>query len=136
VSADLQTRLASDFNYHTRICRWDQGGKVYQSDGVTVWVDLSAAGSTGQIPVPPPGTSLILENGVTVTFSLNPALGNFHVADFWTLAARASDGTVEILTKAPPMGIHHHYARLSIVNLSDDRHGLPNYLAAASFRGR
>ena len=99
VSADLQTRLASGVDYHTRICRWDQNGKVYQSDGATVWVDLGAVGSTGQIPVPPPGTSLVLENGVTVTFSLNPTLGNFKVGDFWTFAARASDGTVEILTQ-------------------------------------
>ncbi len=115
VSADFQTRLNSGTDYHTRICRWDQSGKVYQSDGVTVWVDLDAAGSTGQIPVPPPGTSLILENGVTVTFSVNPALGNFTIGDFWAFAARASDGTVQILAQAPPMGIHHHFARLSII---------------------
>jgi hypothetical protein len=115
VSNDLQNRLASGINYHTRICRWDQGGKVYLSDGATLWTDLGAAGSTGQIPVPPPGTSLILENGVTVSFDLDPSLGNFHVGDFWTFPARASDGSVEVLTKAPPMGIHHHYARLSIV---------------------
>lgn len=115
VSTTLQNRLASNFDYHTRICRWDQNGKVYQSDGVTVWVDLGAPGSTGQIPVPPPGTSLILENGVTVTFSLDPSGGNFQVADFWNFAARASDGSVEILSQAPPIGIHHHYARLSIV---------------------
>jgi Family of unknown function (DUF6519) len=115
VSAGLQTRLASGVNYHTRICRWDQNGKVYLNDGVTVWVDLGAANSTGQIPVPPPGTSLILENGVTVSFTLNSALGNFHVGDFWTFPARANDGTVGILTQAPPAGVHHHYARLSIV---------------------
>jgi hypothetical protein len=115
VSSDFQARLTSGTDYHTRICRWDQNGKVYESDGVTVWVDLGAAGSTGQIPVPAPGTSLILENGVTVTFGLNAALGNFKVGDFWAFAARASDGTVQILTQSPPMGIHHHYARLSIV---------------------
>jgi hypothetical protein len=120
VSTDLQNRLASGQNYHTRICRWDQSGKVYQSDGATVWVDLGAAGSTGQIPVPPPGTTLILENGVTVTFALNSALGNFHSGDFWTFAARAADGSVEVLAKAPPMGVHHHYARLSIVTFPSD----------------
>lgn len=135
VSTDLQTRLASGVDYHTRICRWDQGGKVYQSDGVTVWTDLNAAGSTGEIPIPPPGTSLIIENGVTVSFSLDPALGNFHVGDFWTFAARASDGSVEILTKAPPIGIHHHYARLSVVafpgNASDCRTIWPPVVASA-----
>ncbi len=115
VSTALRNRVASNFDYHTRICRWDQNGKIYQSDGVTVWVDLGAPGSTGQIPVPPPGTSLILENGVTVTFSLDSSGSNFQVADFWNFAARASEGSVEILSQAPPKGIHHHYARLAIV---------------------
>ena len=100
---------------HTRITRWDQAGKVYESDGVTVWADLGAAGSTGDIPVPPAGTTLILENGVTATFNLNPATGTFHTADFWTFAARTADGSVEALTNAFPRGIHHHYVRLSVV---------------------
>jgi hypothetical protein len=102
-------------NYHTRICRWDQKGKVYQSDGATIWVDLDAAGR-GDIPVPPLGTSLILENGVTVTFGMNASLSNqFKSCDFWAFAARASDGTVETLTNAPPMGVHHHYAKLGVL---------------------
>lgn len=96
---------------HTRTLRWDQSGKVYKSDG-TVWKDLT--GSTGDIPVPPAGTTLILENGITVTFAL-PANGSFHRGDFWTFAARTADGSVETLTQASPRGIHHHYARLSIV---------------------
>ena len=109
------TNGQTDPNRHTRIRRWDQAGKVYQSDGVTVWTDLGAAGSTGDIPVPPPGATLILENGVTVTFDLNPTNGSFNTGDFWTFAARTADGSVEILTNAYPRGIHHHYARLSIV---------------------
>jgi hypothetical protein len=108
---------ATDPTRHTRIRRWDQHGKVYQSDGTTVWMDLDAPGSTGEILVPPPGTSLILENGVTVTFSLDPTGGTFNVGDYWVFAARASDGTVESLTQAPPLGIHHHYARLAVVTL-------------------
>ena len=105
----------TDPKRHTRITRWDQAGKVYESDGVTVWADLGASGSTGDIPVPPAGATLILENGITVTFNLNPANGTFHTADFWTFAARTADGSVEALTNAFPRGIHHHYARLSIV---------------------
>ena len=101
---------------HARICRWDQKGKVYQSDGSTVWVDLDAAGR-GDIPVPPPNTSLILENGVTVTFGMNASLSNqFKSCDFWAFAARASDGSVETLTNAPPMGVHHHYAKLGVLS--------------------
>ena len=63
VAGGNQTDPAS----HVRIRRWDQSGKVYESDNTTVWTDLSAAGSTGDIPVPPSGTTLILENGVTIS---------------------------------------------------------------------
>src|SRR6201996_8301736 len=114
VAGGNQTDPAS----HVRIRRWDQAGKIYESDGTTVWADLGAAGSTGDIPVPPAGTTLILENGVTISFDESPAGGSFQTGDFWTFAARTADGSVETLTKAPPQGIHHHYARLSIVDLS------------------
>jgi len=103
---------------HTRIQRWDQSGVVYESDNKTVWVDLGSAGSTGDIPVPPPGTALILENGITVSFDRNPSTGTFNVGDYWNFAARTADGTVENLVEAPPRGIHHHYARLSIFTVS------------------
>ena len=69
-----------------------------------------------------PGTTLVLENGITVSFdtdaSNNPIGGNFNVAGFWTFAARTADGSVETLTDAPPRGIHHHYTKLSIVTFS------------------
>lgn len=107
----------TDPSRHTRIRRWDQVGKVYEQDGVTVWYDLGASGSTGAIPVPPAGTTLILENGITVSFSLNPSAGSFHTRDFWNFAARTADGSVEKLDSCPPRGIYHHYARLSIVTL-------------------
>ena len=114
VAGGNQTDPAS----HVRIRRWDQAGKVYESDGTTVWADLGATGSTGDIPVPPSGTTLILENGVTISFDESPAGGSFQTGDFWTFAARTADGSVETLTKAQPQGIHHHYARLSIVDFS------------------
>ncbi len=107
-----------DSNLHTRIRRWDQSGKIYEQDGSTVWWNLDAEG-TGEIPLPPPGTTLILENGVTVTFSVDPAGGSFATGDFWNFAARTFDGSVEKLNAAPPRGIHHHYARLSIVTFPD-----------------
>jgi Family of unknown function (DUF6519) len=105
---------------HTRLIRWDQpykpNGQVLQSDNKTVWVDLGASGSTGDIPVPPPNTALILEDGITVQFNLDPnGSQSFQSGDFWCFAARATDGTVETLTQAAPLGIHHHYARLAIV---------------------
>jgi hypothetical protein len=103
---------------HTRIVRWDQSGKVYLEDGTTVWWDLGAPGSNGAIPVPGPDRTLILENGITVTFSLSSPTGGFNVADFWTFAARTADGSVQELTAAPPQGIHHHYTKLSIVTFT------------------
>ncbi|HEU5255800.1 MAG TPA: DUF6519 domain-containing protein, partial [Vicinamibacterales bacterium] len=109
----------TDPDRHTRVIKWDQGGKVFQSDGTTVWTDLDAPTSKGDIPLPPPGTSLILENGITVTFDLNPGNGKFHISDYWNFAARTVDGTVEKLVQAPPLGIHHHYARLAVLTLPD-----------------
>ena len=107
----------TDPKRHTRVVKWDQQGKVYKADGTTIWTDLNASLSTGDIPVPPPGTALILENGATVSFDLDPATGTFHVADYWNFAARTVDGTIENLVEAPPRGIHHHYARLAVLTL-------------------
>jgi uncharacterized protein DUF6519 len=104
----------ADPTLHTRIRRWDQSGKVYEQDGTTVWWDIDAQ-ARADIPVPPAGTSLILENGITVSFDVSAATGRFVAGDFWTFAARTADGSVEKLAKAAPRGIHHHYARLSIV---------------------
>jgi hypothetical protein len=58
---------------------------------------------------------LVLENGVTVSFDLSPNPTAFRVADYWLFTARAADGSVEIITEAPPLGINHHYAKLGIV---------------------
>jgi hypothetical protein len=117
-----------DPSLHTRIRRWDQSGKVYEQDGTTVWWDIDAQGGA-DIPVPPSGTWLILENGITVSFDLRPATGGFNTGDFWTFAARTATGLVEKLDQAAPRGIHHHYARLSIVTFgnpaTDCRHVWP-----------
>jgi hypothetical protein len=105
----------TDATLHTRIQRWDQSGTVFEMDGATVWWDLDTQG--GDIPVPPAGTSLLLDNGIIVSFDLDPAItpGSFLAGDFWTFAARTADGSVESLDDAHPRGIHHHYTGLSIV---------------------
>ena len=66
-------------------------------------------------PRPAPDTTLILENGITVTFSTSSASGTFNVGDFWTFAARTADGSVEELTGATPrhspplhQAVHRH----------------------------
>ena len=55
---------------------------------------------------------MLLENGVTVSFASTGAKG-FRAGDYWVFAARTADASVEILDRAPPRGIHHHYARLA-----------------------
>jgi hypothetical protein len=122
ITLTTQLQASSHFTYAalaaaalTRIRRWDQSGVVYESDGKTVWYDLGQAGSGGVIPVTASDTTLILENGVIVTFSLASASGAFNVGDFWTFAARTADGTVDTLVNAPTEGVHHHYTKLSFV---------------------
>ena len=113
----------TDPKLHTRITRWDQSGKVYSTDtsgNLTLWYDLTSPQAAGVIPIPPAGTTLVLENGVTVSFDLSPepTTANptaFRVADYWLFTARAADGSVETITKAPPLGVNHHFAKLAIV---------------------
>jgi hypothetical protein len=98
-----------------RVRRWDQKHQVLRTGTggtTTVFQDLDA-GSTGTIPVPAAGTTLILENGVTVSFASSGTTG-FRAGDHWVFAARTADASVELLEDAPPRGIHHHYARLGI----------------------
>jgi nitrous oxidase accessory protein NosD len=104
---------------HTRVKRWDQKGTVRDASN-NVIVNLDAAGSSGLIPVPAAGVWVVLENGVQVQFSLDPAGGGFHCGDYWVSAARSADTSVEAFTASPPRGIHRHYARLAIVTFPDD----------------
>ena len=100
---------------NTRVRRWDQSGIVRQADG-TKFFDLDSSGESSGIPIPPEGTKITLENGILVDFSLEKEL-EFKTGDYWVFAARIADGSIEILHKSPPKGIHHHYARLAIINL-------------------
>lgn len=118
-----------------RVLRWDQKGRIFRTDasGTPVQVqDLDAPGSTGLIQVPAAGTTLLLENGVTVRFdSTGGAAGKgFRAGDWWAFAARTADASVESLDRAPPRGIHHHYARLGLWDVAagmvtDCRHPWP-----------
>ncbi|NIM95765.1 MAG: hypothetical protein GTO18_18855 [Anaerolineales bacterium] len=100
---------------HTRVRRWDQSGIVRTSTGTT-HQNLDDATSKGVIVTPGTSTvSLVLEDGIAVTFSTAAASGKFHSGDYWLFTARTADGSVEELKEAPPLGIHHHYCRLAIV---------------------
>jgi Family of unknown function (DUF6519)/Right handed beta helix region len=116
-----------------RVRRWDQKGQVLSASGggaTAVFQDLDASGSTGLIKVPAAGETLLLENGVTVSFTSAGAKG-FRAGDYWVFAARTADASVELLDEAPPRGIHHHYARLALWDAgttaepTDCRHSWP-----------
>lgn len=88
---------------HTRVRRWDGRADLNS--------DVNA--STGLIPV---GIGPIdLEQGIQVSFSVDPSGGSFKVGDYWIFAARTFDASVEPLVKAPPRGILHHYCRLGFI---------------------
>ncbi len=84
---------ATDPARHTRVRRWDSNGLI---DVVPGPIDI--------------------EQGIRVEFSLDPAGGDFKIADYWCFAARTADGSVEELDRAPPRGILHHYTRLGFIH--------------------
>ena len=100
---------------HTRVRRWDQSGQVRDTNG-NLLVDLNAPGSKGVIPVPAAGVSIVLEDGVQITFD-TAAGGKYKIGDHWNFAARTADASVEELKQAPPRGVHHHFCRLALVSL-------------------
>jgi hypothetical protein len=103
-----------------RVKRWDQRGEIVRTSGggnVVVVQDLDDAASTGVIRVPAAATTLLLENGVTVTFSSIGTQG-FRAGDAWMFAARTADASVEPLQAEPPRAIHHHHARLGFWDIA------------------
>jgi len=103
-----------------RVRRWDQSGTVKSGAGATL-TDLDDPSSTGLLTVPAGSTTqVVLEHGIVVSFSVAPgAGGQFHAGDHWIFAARTADTSVEIFHEAPPLGVHHHYARLAVVSFPD-----------------
>jgi len=101
---------------HTRLIRWDQRGVIRLADADnTEWEDLDAGGASGLIRVPPDGTPVILENGITVSFGTADGPGTYREMDHWRFAARTAGTQIEILRAAPPDGVQRHYARLAIL---------------------
>lgn len=105
--------VANPASRHTRVRRWDQKGLVFDALNNVV-ADVDASG--GVIPIPSSG-AMILEDGVQVEFSLADPVGSYHTGDYWLVAARTVDASIDILTAAPPKGIHHHFCRLAVVTL-------------------
>jgi hypothetical protein len=99
---------------HMRMIRWDQKSQVFDSNG-NLYADVDAAGGLIKVPPAGPPVTLVLENGVQVTFSADPAGGAFKAFDYWAFAARTVDASVEQLQAAPPRGVLHHFCRLAVI---------------------
>ena len=104
---------------HTRVQRWDQGGIIRDENGNELQ-NLDLPASPGTITIPTGGLGVLLEHNVVAKFSIAPEGGEFHSGDYWVFSARTIDGLVDEHQDAPPLGIHHHYAKLAVVTLPDD----------------
>src|SRR5262249_45790033 len=114
----------ADNTRNTRVRRWDQSGKVRDENGNEL-LDLDATGAPGDIQIPGAGTFVVLENGIAVAFDLDAAGGRFRSGDYWMIAARTANASIERLDHAPPVGIHAHYAKLAIVTFPDTEINCP-----------
>ncbi|MFG2328079.1 DUF6519 domain-containing protein [Streptomyces sp. NPDC048604] len=117
--AELTATTEEELRRNLVIRRWDNTGTIRSADG-TVLEDLDADESAGVIKVQAGGVAVVLEHGVTVT--LDAPGGVFRSGDHWIFTARTATATVEKLDAAPPLGVHHHYARLAVVTFPDEAH--------------
>jgi Family of unknown function (DUF6519)/Right handed beta helix region len=99
---------ATDPTRHTRVVRWDEHGAA-----------VDAAGGVIQVPAGGPASPIVLEDGVQISFDVDPVGGDFHVGDYWVFAARTVDASVELLVDEPPRGVEHHFCRLAVVTFPD-----------------
>ena len=58
--------------------------------------------------------SFLLEYGIQVSLNML-AGGSAHSGDYWCFAARTADADIEKLDQAAPLGIHHHFCKLAII---------------------
>jgi hypothetical protein len=110
-----QFNITNPTQRNTRVILWNQSGAVRDiSNNIIVDVDQNG----GLIPIKQ-NTTVALEDGIQLTFSLDPAVTTtpqFQIGDYWTFTARVVDASIDILTNAPTRGIHHHYCRLAVVS--------------------
>ena len=55
-----------------------------------------------------------------IAFDTASPEGPFRTGDYWVFATRTADASVEHLEQAPARGIHHHYCRLALIEVSND----------------
>lgn len=122
VDADLVPTGVDDDTAQTRrsrLIRWDQRGQIRRADNNDVWEDLDAPGADGLIPVPGPGIALVLESGITVSFSTAAGPGGFREMDSWSFPARTATTDIDKLVAAPPHSVQRHYTKLAVVTFPD-----------------
>jgi hypothetical protein len=102
----------TDAANHVRIIRWDQSGIVRRPDG-TELINLDLT-TDGLILLTAADPSFLLEYGIQVTLNVL-AGGSAHSGDNWCFAARTADADIEKLDQAAPLGIHHHFCKLAII---------------------
>jgi hypothetical protein len=90
---------------HMRVIRWDQSGSALTADGL--------------IEVTPAKPSFLLGNGIEITFNV---ITGARSGDYWCFAARTADGDIDPLEQAPPLGIHHHFCKLAIIEADGTIH--------------
>lgn len=92
---------ATEPSRHTRVNRWDQKPELASGGVLTIT-----------------SAPVVLELGVQIQFDIDSTVvnGEFKTGDYWVFYARTVDGSVELLTEAPPCGLHYHYARLAVVS--------------------
>ncbi|MGC9419098.1 MAG: DUF6519 domain-containing protein [Rhodovulum sp.] len=126
VSPDLIPTGVDDDTVQTRrsrLIRWDQRGVIRNAADNSVWWDLDAenpGAPEGVIPVPPEGTVLLLESGITVAFSTADGPGRYREMDAWRFWARTAGTQIQTLTAAPPDAVQRHYTRLAILSFPED----------------
>jgi hypothetical protein len=98
IDPQTATGPTSGFVKNPKVRRWDSPGLVVITPDQ--WQDL--------------------ESGVQVMFSAEPP--PHHIGDYWLIPARTATGDVEwprndqkVPLPQPPLGIHHHYCALAIV---------------------
>lgn len=125
VEADLiPTGTADDTaaDRHSRLIRWDQKGVVRNAADNSEWWNLDAetpGAPPGVIPVPPAGTVLLLEAGITVAFSTAEGAGRYRDLDAWSFWARTAGTQIQELTEAPPHSVQRHYCKLAVLSFPD-----------------
>ena len=121
--------VGADPSKHPLLRRWDheegdpdEGGLQLAGDGAALIVERTD------------GNWLSLEDGVRIQFQVGTPAHVYRTGDYWLIPARAATADVEwprepakdssgnpvtVPVALPPAGVHHHYAPLAVVSLTN-----------------